>query len=401
MTPSAGIERLVVAVRDLAAAQSMQEVVEIVRHAARQLVRADGATFVLRDDGKCHYVDEDAIEPLWRGQKFPLEACISGWAMLHAQAVHIKDIYDDDRIPHEAYRPTFVRSLTMTPVRTTDPLAAIGTYWADQHQTTAEEADLLQALADSTAVALESLRVRSDLEETVARRTAELEEANKDLAAFAHLAAHDLRAPLTTVRGFTELALDIDRDNLSADGLEALETTAAQVDRMRRLIDAILSYSTLTTAEIVRDDLDFNEVASAVLGDIKGLLAERHAVVEVQLLPHGYASGPLMERVLQNLIANAVLYGDAVSPVVRVGGAVHDDGSVELTVSDNGGGVSAQDRDAIFEMFTRGAAGRQAEGSGIGLAFVARVVAKHGGTIAVDKGELGGACFTVCLPAAA
>ena len=157
-----GMERLVDAVRDLASAQGLAEIVEIVRHAARELVDADGATFVLRDDGQCHYVDEDAIAPLWRGLRFPLETCISGWCMRHAEQVTIDDIYLDDRIPHDAYRPTFVRSLAMTPIRTADPVGAIGTYWAGRHAASPAELRLLQALADSTAVAMASVRVRTE-----------------------------------------------------------------------------------------------------------------------------------------------------------------------------------------------------------------------------------------------
>lgn len=160
-----GMERLVGAVRDLAAARGLDDIVETVRHAARELVDADGATFVLRDNGRCYYVDEDAIEPLWSGLRFPMEACISGWAMIHAEQVVIPDIYVDDRIPHEAYRPTFVHSLTMTPVRTAEPVAAIGVYWAATHEATATECRLLQALADSTAVAMENVRVIAELEE--------------------------------------------------------------------------------------------------------------------------------------------------------------------------------------------------------------------------------------------
>jgi signal transduction histidine kinase len=161
----AGMERLVGAVRDLAAARGLDDIVEIVRHAARELAEADGATFVLRDNGRCYYVDEDAIEPLWSGLRFPMEACISGWAMIHAEQVVIPDIYLDDRIPHEAYRPTFVQSLTMTPVRTAEPVAAIGAYWATTHEATPTERRLLQALADSTAVAMENVRVIAELEE--------------------------------------------------------------------------------------------------------------------------------------------------------------------------------------------------------------------------------------------
>lgn len=376
----------------------MADVVEIVRHAAREMVASDGATFVLRDEGKCHYVDEDAIEPLWRGQKFPLEACISGWAMLHAEAVFIRDIYLDDRIPHDAYRPTFVKSLAMTPVRTSEPVAAIGTYWADNHDTTDQEIELLQALADSTAVALESVRVRDELEQRVESRTAELAAANTDLQAFAHLAAHDLRSPLLTVSGFTDLALLSDRHNLSADGLESLEIARSQVDRMRGLIDAILEYSTLATAEITVAPVDFNLLAANVVGDLRGLMSDRDARVTIGELPRGSASPRLVERVLQNLIANAVLYGDARGPAVAVDGCTEPNGDVTLRVTDNGAGVSDRDRERIFTMFTRGDEAGRAEGSGIGLAFVARVVEKHGGSIEVTNAPAGGACFAVTLP---
>jgi GAF domain-containing protein len=191
-----GMERLVDAVRDLAGARGLRDVVDIVRSAAREVVNADGATFVLRDDDRCYYVDEDAIAPLWRGLRFPMEACISGWAMLNAQQVVIGDIYLDDRIPHEAYRPTFVHSLAMTPIRTADPVGAIGTYWADRHHASPTELKLLQALADSTAVALENVRVLGELEDRVVTRTAQLSAANARLERLAVDAAAGLRDPL-------------------------------------------------------------------------------------------------------------------------------------------------------------------------------------------------------------
>ena len=175
---SPAVALLVETVQRLAMARDVTAVRGIVRHAARRLTRADGATFVLRDGDRCHYVDEDAIAPLWKGQKFPMTACVSGWAMLNRRPAVIEDIYADARIPHDAYRPTFVKSLVMVPIRTLDPVGAIGNYWATRHRPTAEEVRLLQALADSTAVALENVRVIAELEERVKVRTAELEETN-------------------------------------------------------------------------------------------------------------------------------------------------------------------------------------------------------------------------------
>ncbi len=155
------------AVQELSLVRRLEDVQAIVRTAARRLVRADGATFVLRDNDKCFYPDEDAISPLWKGEQFPLEACISGWAMLNRSTVAIENIYADDRIPHDAYRPTFVKSLVMVPIRTMDPLGSIGMYWAHNHRASEAEVMVARALADSTAVALEHVQVLGELERTV------------------------------------------------------------------------------------------------------------------------------------------------------------------------------------------------------------------------------------------
>src|SRR5512147_2606681 len=113
------------AVTALNDARSLERVQEIVRVAARRLVDANGATFVLLDEGKCFYADEDAISPLWKGQRFPIDQCISGWAMINRQPAVIADIALDERIPQAAYTPTFVRSLAMVPIGADDPVGAI------------------------------------------------------------------------------------------------------------------------------------------------------------------------------------------------------------------------------------------------------------------------------------
>jgi diguanylate cyclase (GGDEF)-like protein len=159
--PATALDVLVGAVRELSLAHSAEAVQRIARTAARALTGADGASFVLRDGDDCFYVDEDAIHPLWKGQRFKLDACISGWAMLNHQHAVIEDIYGDDRVPHEAYRPTFVKSLLVVPIRSAEPLGAIGIYWATRHRATEQEIGLARALADSTAVALENVgRIR-------------------------------------------------------------------------------------------------------------------------------------------------------------------------------------------------------------------------------------------------
>ena len=175
------LSKLILTIQELSLARDIESVTKIVRSAARELTGADGATFVLREENYCHYVDEDAISPLWKGKRFPIQECISGWAMLNKTAVVVKDIYEDERILQEAYKPTFVKSLAMVPIRTISPVGAIGNYWAEYHKPTEEELSLLQSLADITAVSLENIKIYCQMEEMVEKRTLELQQKNKEI----------------------------------------------------------------------------------------------------------------------------------------------------------------------------------------------------------------------------
>ena len=115
----------------LTLAHTQAAIVEEVRKTARTICQSDGITFVLRDGDACHYVEEDAIAPLWKGRTFPLESCISGWAMMNGQTAVIEDVFDDPRIPYDAYLPTFVKSMIMTPLGERN-VAAMGAYWKEK-----------------------------------------------------------------------------------------------------------------------------------------------------------------------------------------------------------------------------------------------------------------------------
>lgn len=205
-----GLEKLVAVVQQLSLCRTMDQITEVVRTAARQLMRADGATFVLNDHGFCRYIDEDAIGPLWKGSRFPMKSCISGWVMTNRTAVVIEDVYKDPRIPVEVYKPTFVKSLAMVPIRGAAPVGAIGAYWAKPHQATRQEVELLRALADTTSVALENVRVYAELEQRVQDRTRALEqeiaERKRAEQAVLELSLKDELTGLYNRRGFMLLA---------------------------------------------------------------------------------------------------------------------------------------------------------------------------------------------------
>jgi two-component sensor histidine kinase len=172
------------AVRGLSVARSLDEIVATATPAARRLLAADGVTFVLRDDDDCYYAAEDAISPLWTGRRFPLDQCISGWCMQTGRAVAIPDIYEDSRIPHDAYRPTFVRSLAMAPVRQPDPIAAMGAYWATHRPIAESELDVLQTMADAAALAIARV-VSEDRRQTAAFARRESAHRTKNLLSVA------------------------------------------------------------------------------------------------------------------------------------------------------------------------------------------------------------------------
>src|ERR1700761_6358215 len=143
----------------LAMAQNQAAVIETVRETARSVCKSDGITFVLREGDMCHYVEEDAIAPLWKGQLFPLSACISGWSMLTGETAVIEDVFEDPRIPYDAYLPTFVKSLIMTPLGDAH-VAAMGAYWSETRKFSEQEVATVQNFAAMVGESLSELLSR-------------------------------------------------------------------------------------------------------------------------------------------------------------------------------------------------------------------------------------------------
>lgn len=255
---------LIKTIQHLAMSRSINEVAEVVCVAARELVGADGATFVLLEGDNCFYAYEDAISPLWKGSSIPLENCISGWVMKNKTQVAIPDIYKDDRILHDAYRPTFVQSLIITPVQKDAPVAAIGTYWAAGRKSSNEELEHLQVLADSTALALENTSLLSELERCVADRTEQLRAINSELASFAEAVSHDLRSPLASMATLLELASEKNGDNKTE-----LRVVITELRRLVDVVNDLLRLSKLSRHAIVDGCTPPNTVADTGSGGVQ------------------------------------------------------------------------------------------------------------------------------------
>ena len=392
--------RLLQVAHELSFARDLDTVIAIARIAARQLTGADGVTVVLRNGDDCYYADEDAIAPLWKGRRFPMSACVSGWVMRHDTAVVLPDIYADARVPHEAYRPTFVRSMAMVPVRTPEPIAAIGAYWAFEHRATPDELGAMTLLADSIALALTNVQLYSELSaaltrEKDARLAAEAATAAKD--EFLALVAHELRQPLhASLAALRMMAARPSRES----GEHARAVIERQVTQMTRLVEDLLDAARIVRGH-VRLNLTVTDLGATIersADALRALMAERQHEFVVSVPDHPvlmHADPVRLEQVFTNLITNAAKYTD---PGGRVHVTMTTDGRyASVTVTDTGRGIDPAVLPAIFALFARGAA--DVRGFGVGLAVTRRLVELHGGTIQARSAGVGrGAEFRVSLP---
>lgn len=391
-------DRFIGVVHELTLARTLTSVQTIVCNAARNLTGADGATFVLRDGEACFYADEDAIAPLWKGQRFPISACISGWAMQHRQAVAIEDIYADERISPASYRPTFVKSLVMVPIRTNAPLGAIGIYWAQPHAASAEEIRILQVLADTTSLALENVQAYTTLEQRLAARTAELAAANKELESFAYAVSHDLRAPLRHIDGFAYILMTDDHTQLNETSRHYLEHIGAAAQRMGHLIDELLKLSRTIRIELQPQCFDFTALVSGVVAKLRAAHPEHRVQLHVADNMQAVGDRRLLEIVLDNLLSNAWKFtGKTSLASVEVGMTTTDNGATAYFVRDNGAGFSMTYANKLFGAFQRLHSEQDFPGTGIGLAIVQRIIHKHHGKIWATAEVNQGACFFFTL----
>jgi hypothetical protein len=395
---SPGMERLVAAIQQLSLARNMETIMAIVRRAARDLTGADGATFVLREGDLCHYADEDAIGALWKGSRFPMSACISGWVMLNRQPVVIEDVFADARIPAEVYRATFVKSLVMVPIRTESPIGAIGNYWATPHLATEEEVRVLQALADSTSIAIENVMLYTHLDAAVQARTAELEAANRDLESFSYSVSHDLRAPLRAIEGFSQLLFTEHANTLGGTGMNYLHRILGSTKRMGQLIEDLLNLASLGRVPMRRRAVDLSAMAREIFDEL--LATSPRTQVKLRIEGQMSADGDpgLIQIALQNLFSNAWKYtSKRVEARIEFGCTTSAAGERVYHVRDNGAGFDPQYASRLFGVFQRLHAESEFPGTGAGLATVQRVIHRHGGRIWADSAVDQGATFYFTL----
>ncbi len=242
---------------------------------------------------------------------------------------------------------------------------------------------------------LQDTAVRNaDLEARVLARTKQLEAANQELEAFSFSVAHDLRAPLRGIDGFSQILIEEHAGNLGPEALSHLQRIRAAVARMGRLIEDLLQLSRVARTELRASAVNLTELAGEVLAELR---SERD--VRVIVAPDLIANGDpgLLRIVLANLLANAWKFTRTCArPEIELGRTTVD-GMPAYFVRDNGAGFDPHDASRLFGAFQRLHSAAEFEGTGIGLAIVQRIVHRHGGRVWAVGEVGGGATFSFTL----
>lgn len=250
------------------------------------------------------------------------------------------------------------------------------------------------------ALSVRRLRLENAaLQVRIRERTAQLEAANQELDAFAQSVSHDLRAPLRRIHGFVGL-LEESETSLSEKGKRQMDTIARCAKQMTQLIDGLLDFSRMRRVEIKRTEVNLDELVQKVIRDAH-LETEGHNIVwKISALPPLLADPTLLQQVFCNLILNAIKYSGPRNPAeIEIGSLTADtSGEVVIFIRDNGVGFDMKYADKLFGVFQRLHREDEFEGTGIGLANVRRIVARHGGRTWAEGKVQGGATFYFSLP---
>ena len=235
---------------------------------------------------------------------------------------------------------------------------------------------LKREMAERKAVEEQIVQLNAELQQHASKTEA----ANKELEAFSYSISHDLRAPLRHIDGFVSLLQKNAQTQLDEAGRRHLAVIAGASRKMGALIDDLLSFSRMSCAELRQGPVATETMVREIIGDLKDAAGERAVEWETAPLPEVQADATLLRQVWVNLLANAVKYSRDRQPArIAVGTQPGANGEVVFFVRNNGAGFDMQYAHKLFGVFQRLHSDQEFEGTGIGLANVRRIIARHGG----------------------
>ncbi len=236
-------------------------------------------------------------------------------------------------------------------------------------------------------------QLNAELEDRVAKRTAELETANRELEAFSYSISHDLRAPLRAVDGFSQAVMEDYGELLPEGGRNYLQTIRNGAQRMGMLIDDLLAFSRLSRQPVTKQEVNTANLVANVLEELKPQHDGREVEIRIGDLPPCQGDAALLKQVWINLLSNAIKYSRDRKPAIIEIGCKREQEENVYFVRDNGAGFDMKYAHKLFGVFQRLHRSEEFEGTGVGLAIVQRIVNRHGGRIWADAAPGKGATF--------
>ena len=245
----------------------------------------------------------------------------------------------------------------------------------------------------------EAIRVlNASLERRVQERTAALDAANQELESFSYSVSHDLRAPLRHIHGYVEMLTAATAGQLTEKPRHYLQTIAAASEEMGELIDDLLAFSCMSRTELSKTRISLDELVQDTLRGLELAVRGRNIQWQIAPLPPVVGDAAMLKQVFANLLGNAVKYSRPRDPAhIEIGCAGEEDGRIILFVRDNGVGFDIAYAHKLFGVFQRLHRADEFEGTGIGLATVQRIIARHGGRVWAEAELDRGATFYFTL----
>ncbi len=240
------------------------------------------------------------------------------------------------------------------------------------------------------------LRALTNAMEKVAL-TRELAERQREMRDFAHMAAHDLQAPLRRIRQLAEFLQEDLGEQLAGDSAQHVHLIGTNAERLQSLVKSLIEFARHGTLDHPRNVISLKKVLDVALQNLEVDIQETGAKVESEPLPDLVGDEITLALLFQNLISNAIKFRGQSTPHIHIK-ATREDSQWKISITDNGIGIPEKERAAIFSPFRRLHPQREYEGSGIGLATCKRVVDQHGGRIWVESTEGEGSTFNFTFP---
>lgn len=298
------------------------------------------------------------------------------------------------RLRHKAETAWFWHQVSLTPFK--DELEELQ-YWIGAIVDIHAQKLIEETLKDN----VELKEAQRKLEENRHEREqyiTELARSNRELEQFAFVASHDLQEPVRKILFYSDYLLNQYTSSLDAKGLDYLQTVQAASQRMRNLIQDILTFSQISKEKLAFAPVNLNKITKEVLQDFEMLIEEKGAIVDVEHLPTVNGDEGMMRQLVSNIVGNSLKYSrPSVPPRIKVS-CREKPGFVEISFADNGIGFDNRYVQQMFGLFQRLHTREKYEGTGLGLAICRKIADIHGGAIDAKGREGEGACFFITLP---